>query len=330
MIAGLTWYQICWYFLIYSFIGWCVEVIYHAVTVGQVINRGFLNGPVCPVYGFGSLAVFAAGNCISGSSVESLSFWPLFAMGVLLATSIELLAGWLLDILFHARWWDYSNKPLNFHGYICLEFSLIWGLGIVFIVRIMYPSIDHLSAGSIDPRIGWPVLAAIYAVYLLDLIVTVAIVRGMNQQLEQLDKVRSDLRIVSDKLSTVLADETIRTANVIQEGQVQAALGRAELKEAAGTKRRELETAAARRKAALQTEAAQTRTQLEKRLAALQQQKEELAASLTGNPYFGTGRILRAFPDLRHRSHLELISRLRQRIAGKTPDEPNSSRPEGH
>lgn len=326
MIAGLTWYQICWYFLIYSFIGWCVEVIYHAVTVGKVINRGFLNGPVCPVYGFGSLAVFAAGNCISGSSVESLSFWPLFAMGVLLATSIELLAGWLLDILFHARWWDYSNKPLNFHGYICLEFSLIWGLGIVFIVRIMYPSIDRLSAGSIDPRIGWPVLAAIYAVYLLDLIVTVAIVRGMNQQLEQLDKVRSDLRIVSDKLSTVLADETIRTANVIQEGQVQAALGRAELKEAAGTKRRELETAAARRKAALQTEAAQTREQLEKRLAALQQQKEELAASLTGNPYFGTGRILRAFPDLRHRSHHELISRLRQRISGEN----NSSRQEGH
>lgn len=326
MIAGLTWYQICWYFLIYSFIGWCVEVIYHAVTVGKVINRGFLNGPVCPVYGFGSLAVFAAGNCISGSSVESLSFWPLFAMGVLLATSIELLAGWLLDILFHARWWDYSNKPLNFHGYICLEFSLIWGLGIVFIVRIMYPSIDRLSAGSIDPRIGWPVLAAIYAVYLLDLIVTVAIVRGMNQQLEQLDKVRSDLRIVSDKLSTVLADETIRTANVIQEGQVQAALGRAELKEAAGTKRRELETAAARRKAALQTEAAQTRTQLEKRLAALQQQKEELAASLTGNPYFGTGRILRAFPDLRHRSHHELISRLRQRISSEN----NSSRQEGH
>lgn len=326
MIAGLTWYQICWYFLIYSFIGWCVEVIYHAVTVGKVINRGFLNGPVCPVYGFGSLAVFAAGNCISGSSVESLSFWPLFAMGVLLATSIELLAGWLLDILFHARWWDYSNKPLNFHGYICLEFSLIWGLGIVFIVRIMYPSIDRLSAGSIDPKIGWPVLAAIYAVYLLDLIVTVAIVRGMNQQLEQLDKVRSDLRIVSDKLSTVLADETIRTANVIQEGQVQAALGRAELKEAAGTKRRELETAAARRKAALQTEAAQTRTQLEKRLAALQQQKEELAASLTGNPYFGTGRILRAFPDLRHRSHHELISRLRQRISGEN----NSSRQEGH
>lgn len=326
MIAGLTWYQICWYFLIYSFIGWCVEVIYHAVTVGKVINRGFLNGPVCPVYGFGSLAVFAAGNCISGSSVESLSFWPLFAMGVLLATSIELLAGWLLDILFHARWWDYSNKPLNFHGYICLEFSLIWGLGIVFIVRIMYPSIDRLSAGSIDPKIGWPVLSAIYAVYLLDLIVTVAIVRGMNQQLEQLDKVRSDLRIVSDKLSTVLADETIRTANVIQEGQVQAALGRAELKEAAGTKRRELETAAARRKAALQTEAAQTRTQLEKRLAALQQQKEELAASLTGNPYFGTGRILRAFPDLRHRNHHELISRLRQRISGEN----NSSRQEGH
>ena len=54
MIAGMTYYEIASYFLIYSFIGWCVEVIYHAVKVGKVINRGFLCGPVCPVYGFGS------------------------------------------------------------------------------------------------------------------------------------------------------------------------------------------------------------------------------------------------------------------------------------
>ena len=53
MICGLTYYQICWYFLIYSFGGWVVEVIFHAVALGKVVNRGFLNGPVCPVYGFG-------------------------------------------------------------------------------------------------------------------------------------------------------------------------------------------------------------------------------------------------------------------------------------
>ena len=299
MLAGLSYYQICWYFLGYSFLGWCVEVIYHAVTLGKVVNRGFLNGPVCPVYGFGSLAVFALGNCISPEGTESLTFWPLFLMGIVLTTSIELLAGWLLDVFFHARWWDYSDNPLNFHGYICLKFSLIWGLGIVFIVRIVHPAMDRLSAGSIDPGIGWPVLVLVYVIWLADLIVTVAIVRGMNEKLENLDKIRADMRIVSDRLSSVLATETIRTANVIQEGQVQAALGKAELKEAAEERRRQLEAEHAK----------------------LQQKRDALADSLTGNPFFGTGRMLRAFPDMKHRKHDELIGRLRNRMNGIQPPE---------
>ena len=64
MICGMTYFQICLYFLVYSFGGWVVEVIFHAVALGKVINRGFLNGPVCPVYGFGVLSVFALLNTI--------------------------------------------------------------------------------------------------------------------------------------------------------------------------------------------------------------------------------------------------------------------------
>ena len=70
MICGMTYYQICWYFLIYSFGGWALEVVYHAVACGKVINRGFLNGPVCPVYGFGVLSVFAMINTIQGGGYQ--------------------------------------------------------------------------------------------------------------------------------------------------------------------------------------------------------------------------------------------------------------------
>ena len=59
MIFGMTYYQICWYFLFYSFCGWVLEVIFHAAALGRIVNRGFLNGPICPVYGFGALAVFS-------------------------------------------------------------------------------------------------------------------------------------------------------------------------------------------------------------------------------------------------------------------------------
>ena len=123
MICGMTYFQICLYFLIYSFGGWVVEVISHAVALGKVINRGFLNGPVCPVYGFGVLSVFALLNTIQGSG-RQMSDGMIFVFGIVLATAVELVAGWLLDVCFHARWWDYSDKPFNFHGYICLEFSL--------------------------------------------------------------------------------------------------------------------------------------------------------------------------------------------------------------
>ena len=79
MICGMTYFQICLYFLFYSFGGWVVEVIFHAVALGKVINRGFLNGPVCPVYGFGVLSVFALLNTIqSGGHVmrrNDLCLW---------------------------------------------------------------------------------------------------------------------------------------------------------------------------------------------------------------------------------------------------------------
>ncbi len=70
MICGMTYYQICWYFLIYSFGGWIVEVIFHAVALGKVVNRGFLNGPVCPVYGFGVLSVFAMINTLQSNGYQ--------------------------------------------------------------------------------------------------------------------------------------------------------------------------------------------------------------------------------------------------------------------
>ena len=145
----MTYFQICLYFLVYSFGGWVVEVIFHAVALGKVINRGFLNGPVCPVYGFGVLSVFALLNTIQ-SGGHQMSEGMIFVFGFVLATAVELIAGWLLDVCFHARWWDYSDKPLNFHGYICLEFSLIWGLAFCFWASVS--SVQSISGARQSAR----------------------------------------------------------------------------------------------------------------------------------------------------------------------------------
>ena len=244
MFAGMTFYEILWYFLIYSFAGWCVEVIYHAVKTGKVINRGFLCGPLCPVYGFGVLMVFSVTKwalpTLTGmpestfSTERSLAgLLIVFLAGVILATAVELFAGWILDMAFHMRWWDYTNEPMNLHGYICVRFSIIWGLAIVFVVRIIQPMIEAGAMFRVPERIGWWPLAVMYPVLLADFIVTVMIVAGLNKKLKELDDVQKEMKVVSDRLSYVLATGTIRTQQNVEEARVQTALAKMEMRDAA-------------------------------------------------------------------------------------------------
>lgn len=295
MICGMTCYQICWYFLIYSFGGWVIEVIFHAVALGKVVNRGFLNGPVCPVYGFGVLSVFAMINTLQSSGYQ-MSDGMIFLFGIILATVVELIAGWLLDVCFHARWWDYSDKPLNFHGYICLEFSIIWGLAIVFVVKVFQKYVENHTLPHADSTFGWILLAILYCVYLADFIVTVAVIRGLNKKLTRLNKIRSDMRIVSDKISDTVANTTIDTAQVIEEGKVQTALAKAELRETAEMKKE------------------QSIEKLRKKRTELQREFDELSNSITNHTIVGQGRIIKAFPEMKHRYYHELIQELRKKF----------------
>lgn len=295
MICGMTYYQICWYFLIYSFGGWVVEVIFHAVALGKVVNRGFLNGPVCPVYGFGVLSVFAMINTLQSSGYQ-MSEGMIFLFGVILATVVELIAGWMLDVCFHARWWDYSDKPFNFHGYICLEFSLIWGLAIVLVVKVFQKYVENDTSMQTDSALGWIILAILYGIYLSDLIVTVAVIRGLNKKLTRLNTIQSDMRIVSDKLSDTVANTTIDTAQVIGEGKVQTALAKAELREAAETKKN------------------QSIEKLRKKKMELQREFDELSGSITNHTIVGPGRIIKAFPEMKHRYYHELIQELSKKF----------------
>ena len=186
-------------------------------------------------------------------------------------------------------------KPFNFHGYICLEFSLIWGLAIVMVVKVFQKYVEAHALHT-PATWEWIVIAVLYAVYLTDFIVTVAVIQGLNKKLTRLDKVRSDLRIVSDKLSDTLATTTIGTAQKVGEGKVQATLAAAELRDA---------TAAQREKSI---------EMLRIKRAELQAQFEELSSSITNHTVVGQGRIIKAFPKMQHRDYSELIQELKKRL----------------
>lgn len=310
----MTLYAAVWYFMIYSFLGWVLEVVYHAVGQGLVVNRGFLNGPVCPIYGVGVILIFTLAELVYEGGVEATQTIVLFAGGVVFATAVELFGGWALDKLFHARWWDYSNEPFNLHGYICLKFSLLWGLAIVFVVRVLHPFIAAHSAAIIPEKYGWPVLAVLGAAYLADIIVTVAIIIGLNKRITELDDMRANMRTVSDNLSEVLGKGGLMTAQRIESGQVQAALAKAELAEKMEAGRAE----AAGRIEKVRADAQQRR---DARAEALEAQLDRAEATVgvwfekqSKMRTYIMKRIIKAFPDFALHEHEETLAELKQYI----------------
>ncbi len=223
MIFGMTVYQMLWFFMIYSVLGWVIEVAFHAVTLGKVVNRGFLNGPLCPVYGSGVLMVLAV-VYIDGklfgfeTELENASTAGLFVIGIIFATLIELIAGFVLDKLFHARWWDYSEMKFNLNGYICLGFSIIWGLAIAFVLRVVQPVFEGFVAW-IPEFVGIIMLTVMYVVFLADIVITVMTVLKFNKQLEKMREIETAIRSLSDEMSEVIGGGTLKTIEKLEEGQ---------------------------------------------------------------------------------------------------------------
>ena len=327
MLPGMTSYQIFWFFLLYSALGWVVEVVYCTLVSGKIKNRGFLNGPVCPVYGFGMLALLACLHLImdsvgAGSArVEDAGGLVIFLGAMTLASTVELIAGIMLDVLFHARWWDYRMRPFNLNGYICLQFSILWGLGGVFVIKLVHPTLEALSTDRIPEKYGWFLLAFFYAVYLADLIVTVMEVRGMNRYLKELDEIQARMHIFSDAMSETIGSGALKTQNVIAEGRVQGALARAELRErAAGAREEILDRARETReelggKAAAAADQARRARELGREgYRKAVEQRRRIMEKILKPRFFGARRLLEAFPDLRHRDYDEYIALLRSAL----------------
>ena len=136
-----------------------------------------------------------------------------------------------MDKCFHARWWDYSDKPLNFHGYICLEFSLIWGVCVLLAVRLLQAYVASRHIVHDPSTFGWVVLIIFYSTLAADLFVTILVLRGFNKTLTKLDSIQESMKLVSNQLSKTVGSQAISAARLTGEAKVQAALGKAEMKD---------------------------------------------------------------------------------------------------
>lgn len=138
-VLGTDVYHLVSWFLLYSVLGWFVESVYMSLCNRRITNRGFAKGPFCPIYGFGALGAYYILQPVSGHALG------LFLSGAVLATVFEYLVAQLMLKLFGAVWWDYTDKPFNYKGIICLESTIAWGFYTLFLFGFLQNIITGLS-----------------------------------------------------------------------------------------------------------------------------------------------------------------------------------------
>ena len=136
-------YDYLLYFLIFSFLGWCIEVVFHVFKTGRLVNRGLAKGPICPIYGIGICTSY-----FLLSSIENFLLLSILSMAV--ATIVEFFVGFLLDKILGQRLWDYTGEAGNVHGYVCPRFSLIWGIISALVIKLI-PVFDPLLVAMHTP-----------------------------------------------------------------------------------------------------------------------------------------------------------------------------------
>lgn len=162
------WINIILLFFVYAFAGWCIEVILKYIQYHRFINRGFLTGPVCPIYGCGAVLITVViGNL---ASVES-GLVMTFALSFVICGVVEYLTSLVLEKIFHARWWDYSQKPMNLHGRVWIGNLLLFGLGGVAIIHILNPVI-YKVLGLIPLRTREVIMTALLVIIAADFVIS--------------------------------------------------------------------------------------------------------------------------------------------------------------
>lgn len=173
-------------FVIFSFLGWVWESVYCSICKRKWANRGFLYGPVCPIYGFGCVLGFFTYNAAVSGVLPDLTFWQVFIVGFVVSMILEYPTSWLLEKLFNARWWDYSNVPMNINGRTSVPTSVAFGAAAIAIMKWVMPF--TLSVLSGIPQ--WVInLAALIFVAVLsaDLTLTVSALTDFQRQVAELD-----------------------------------------------------------------------------------------------------------------------------------------------
>ena len=188
-------------FMIYSFVGWIIEIINIAILEKKIVNRGFLIGPYCPIYGFGALIMII--------TLKKYIYDPfiLFGMGFLICGTLEYFTSYIMEKMFKARWWDYSTNKFNLNGRICLGNLVLFGLGGIILLYIVNPFIVNIF--NYIPEIVLTIITSVlFILFAVDVCVSLKIICEFKNiactiKKDSTDEIRKKVRMVLESKSTL-------------------------------------------------------------------------------------------------------------------------------
>lgn len=208
------------FFFIYSFFGWIWESCYVSLKKRHWVNRGFMHGPMLPIYGSGAVVVLVAVIGVRDNDVL------IFLLGMTAATVLEYVTGAVMERLFHVKYWDYSNQKLNVNGYICVSSSLCWGVFSVLLIKVIHVPIEQFV-------LKLPMLVSDVTAFALSVAAAVDLTQSFNEAMDlkrilaQLDESRQQIQKMQDKLK-IVSDEAIADYRKRSEERAQRKLSRKE------------------------------------------------------------------------------------------------------
>lgn len=286
--------------MIYSFLGWCGEMVYCSAGQGKLCEkRGFLNGPLCPIYGHGALLVLA----VLGDSQLPL---VTFAVGAVLTSAVEYVTSYLMEKLFRMRWWDYSHKRWNLNGRVCLKNTALFGIACVALCHWANPSLSARVAALIRQGIGIPLAVVLCAVYLADIALSVRSAIQIGSRLEQLHAIYDEFAAKREALRLEQ-----RQAAETQRSKLEAAMSA--VRQNAAEKRAEAAKAVQAKLEPLGGLSGEFARKLE---AAKAEAQQKLRVLYDKQDFFER-RLLRSFPTLRSPLHSEALTKLREALENR-------------
>lgn len=196
------------FFFIYCFLGWCIESAIVSVDTKKLTNRGFLHGPALPIYGFGAITILLCTLPFDGSILMQ------YIAGVIACTALEYVTGVLMEAIFKTKYWDYSDKFMNFQGRICLVSSLFWGVLTLFVVHVIHEPIADFVLNRMNYALVITLDVCLGALMLADLYFSAKAAFMLNKIAEALDEINLQLELAKmearDKLQLKAAEINLR------------------------------------------------------------------------------------------------------------------------